>query len=177
MPQKMQDIVKRKDVMPPQEAIPGQAAEQMPAPYEVAPEAGIERPSEVMPQGPVVAEQPVPTMPVPQAAPVPAMPVKSPTLEKIEDILEEDLEQIYFQMPPQKQVEFNAVGQETAGKIEGILRGVKINVRKILELIIHWLKIIPGVNKFFLEQEAKIKTDEILKLKGEQNKNIGELKH
>jgi len=29
----------------------------------------------------------------------------------------------------------------------------------------NWLKLIPGVNKFFLEQEAKIKTDEVLKLK------------
>ena len=36
--------------------------------------------------------------------------------------------------------------------------------RKILKLIRSWLKLIPGVNKFFLEQEAKIKTDKIVDL-------------
>jgi len=34
-----------------------------------------------------------------------------------------------------------------------------------------WLKILPGVNKFFLEQEAKIKTDKILALKNKNNQN------
>jgi hypothetical protein len=95
-------------------------------------------------------------------------PAKSQVLEKIEDILEEDLEQIYFQMPPQKQAEFNKVGEETATQIELLLHGVKIQVRKILDLIVRWLKIIPGINKYFLEQEAKIKTDELLKLRSEQ---------
>jgi hypothetical protein len=33
-----------------------------------------------------------------------------------------------------------------------------------LKLIREWLLIIPGVNKYFLEQEAKIKTDKIQQL-------------
>lgn len=101
----------------------------------------------------------------PTIAPPAISAVKSPALEKIEDILEEDLEQIYFQMPPEKQAEFNKVGIETATKIALLLGDVKIKVKKILELITAWLKIIPGVNKYFLRQESKIKTDKILELK------------
>ena len=102
--------------------------------------------------------------PYPAAAPA-ALPAKSPVLEKIEDVLEEDLEQIYFQMPAEKQAEFAQAGEETASKIAMILSGVKIKVKKILELVVGWLKMIPGVNQYFLEQEAKIKTDKILELK------------
>ena len=36
---------------------------------------------------------------------------------------------------------------------------------KIIDVIKKWLSIIPGINKFFLEQEAKIKTDKIMELK------------
>jgi hypothetical protein len=45
-------------------------------------------------------------------------------------------------------------------------------VKKILALIRDWLKLIPGVNRFFLEQEAKIKTDKIL-LAAEEKKQQG----
>jgi len=50
-------------------------------------------------------------------------------------------------------------------KINTLLDKAKINLGKIASLIRKWLSIIPGVNKFFLEQEAKIKADEIMKLK------------
>jgi hypothetical protein len=33
---------------------------------------------------------------------------------------------------------------------------------------LQWLKLLPGVNRFFLEQEAKIKTDRIIHLKKTQ---------
>ena len=49
------------------------------------------------------------------------------------------------------------------------MQQTKIQVKKIFILIISWLKIIPGVNKFFLEQEAKIKADRILDLKNRQD--------
>ena len=45
-----------------------------------------------------------------------------------------------------------------------MVRGFRVKVKRVLELIYEWLKTIPGVNKFFLEQEAKIKTDEIMEL-------------
>ena len=89
---------------------------------------------------------------------------KSEDLVKIEKILEDDLESFYFSMSPEKQQVFKARGEETASKIEKMMEAGKIIARKILKLIRAWLKIIPGVNKFFLEQEAKIKTDRIVSL-------------
>ncbi len=84
---------------------------------------------------------------------------------QIEKILQDDLEEVYINLPPDKQKEFKAVGEQTANEINSLLERVKVKVKKIINLIKKWLSIIPGVNKFFLEQEAKIKTDEIMKLK------------
>jgi len=101
------------------------------------------------------------TVPTTVAAPA----VKSPTFRNIENILEEDLSDVYFGMSPEKQKEFKEVGEETAGKIEKLISAVKFRTNKVFNLIKKWLKIIPGINKFFLEQEAKIKTDKILNLR------------
>jgi hypothetical protein len=94
--------------------------------------------------------------------PMVAPPPKSGTLVKIEKILEEDLEDFYFSMPPEQQKAFKEKGEETASAIENMVRAGKAIGRKILKLIRAWLKMIPGVNKFFLEQEAKIKTDKVM---------------
>ena len=84
---------------------------------------------------------------------------------QVEGILEDGLEDVFRKMPPEKQEEFKKAGEETAARISRLLASAKVKARKILSLIINWLKIIPGVNRFFLEQEAKIKTDRILELK------------
>jgi hypothetical protein len=105
------------------------------------------------------------------AAPVLARPVKSVISEyeerekQIENFLARDLEEIYLGLPLEKQVEFRKEGEETARKINKLLEKTKINLGKIVNLIRKWLSLIPGVNKFFLEQEAKIKADEIVKLR------------
>jgi hypothetical protein len=39
-----------------------------------------------------------------------------------------------------------------------------IKAKEVLKLIVIWLRFIPHVNKYFLEQESKIKTDKILDL-------------
>lgn len=83
---------------------------------------------------------------------------------KVEAMLADGLDDVYVKMTPQKQQEFKKVGEETASKISLILQSTKVQVKKIFELITKWLKVIPGVNKFFLEQEAKIKTDHILEI-------------
>ncbi len=108
-----------------------------------------------------------PELPSAPAVTAPISPAKSPVLEKIEDVLEEDLEDIYFQLPQEKQAEFAQKGEQTANQIEILLGHVKVNFGKILDLIKNWLRFIPGVNKYFLEQEAKIKTDKIIKIKEE----------
>ncbi|MFA5358800.1 MAG: hypothetical protein WC310_03200 [Patescibacteria group bacterium] len=96
---------------------------------------------------------------------------KDETLENIEDILEDDLEQVYANLPEEKKQEFKIEGEKTAYAIRGVLSSVRIKARRIFRLIASWLKIVPGINKFFLEQEAKIKTDEILDLVDEEKKN------
>ena len=93
---------------------------------------------------------------------------KSKTLMEIEQIMEEDLEKAYIKLSPELQKEFREKGEDTAWKIEIVLMKVKVKAQEIFELIRKWLKIIPGINRFFLEQEAKIKTDQIMALK---NKN------
>lgn len=89
---------------------------------------------------------------------------KSETLKEIENILSEGLETVYQTLPEAMKEQFKKKGEETASKIEKIISQAKIAVNKILKLIYNWLKMIPGVNKFFLEQESKIKTDKILAL-------------
>jgi len=85
--------------------------------------------------------------------------------KKIENILAKNMEEIYLNMPPDKQKEFKTAGEEAAREINGLLDKTKLKVKKIIGIIRKWLSIIPGVNKFFLEQESKIKADEIMKIK------------
>jgi len=160
----IQDIKKKLEKPQDPENVIQPEKQEIPAPLEIekkyeampSPEVKVEKIEEAL-----KAVMPTPTM----AAPAGAIPIKSPVLEKIEDVLEEDLEDIYFQMPAEKQAAFKEVGEVTASKIAVLLGTVKVQVKKILSLIIEWLRIIPHVNKYFLEQEAKIKTDKLLDLK------------
>lgn len=93
-----------------------------------------------------------------------------PLVEKIEQILEEDLGDVYLQMTQEEQREFKGKGEETASKIRILIQQFKLRAKEILKLIKDWLTFIPGVNKYFMEQEAKIKTDKILEMAEEQKK-------
>ena len=95
----------------------------------------------------------------------PQVSVKSEALVKIENILEEDLGDVYFKMDPPRQQKFKTEGEKAAVKIEGLMKKTKVKAKKVFKLILRWLKNIPGVNRLFLKQEAKIKTDKILRLK------------
>ena len=83
----------------------------------------------------------------------------------IDAILSEGLNEIFLSMRAAEQKAFAKKGEETVAKINELLNGARVKINKIISLIKNWLKMIPGVNKFFLEQEAKIKADKILKLK------------
>jgi len=105
------------------------------------------------------------------AAAMAARPIKSVISEyeerekQIENFLARGLEDVYLGLSLEKQLEFRVKGEETAKKINKLLEKTRINVGKIIKLIKKWLALIPGVNKYFLEQEAKIKADEIIKLR------------
>jgi hypothetical protein len=83
----------------------------------------------------------------------------------IDSILAEGLNEIFLKMPPADQAKFKKQGEETVVKINKLLSQTRIQVNKIINLIRKWLQLIPGVNKFFLEQEAKLKADKIIRLK------------
>lgn len=87
---------------------------------------------------------------------------KSERLAAIEKTLSQGLEQIYFGLDQAAQAAVKRAGEETARKIETLLESGKFAAKKILHLIRAWLAKIPGANKFFLEQESKIKTDRIM---------------
>lgn len=111
----------------------------------------------------VSAEKDLPG-PKPAPTPTPSPAAKSATLKNIENILQEDLEDIFFNMDQAHRRMFKAEGERTSLQIEKVLSLGKSVTVKVLELIQKWLRLIPGVNKFFIEQEAKIKTDKIIKL-------------
>lgn len=83
----------------------------------------------------------------------------------IDAYLAEGLEDTFLAMPPAKQQEFKKAGEETVQKINVLLDAAKVNVNKIVSLIKKWLSLIVGVNRFYLDQEAKIKADKIINLK------------
>jgi len=83
----------------------------------------------------------------------------------IDNVLAEGLNEIFLKMNAAEQKEFKKKGEETVLKINELLGKTKVKVNKIIDLIKAWLKLIPGINKFFLEQEAKIKADKIMKIK------------
>ena len=85
--------------------------------------------------------------------------------EVIDKILSEGLNDIFLEMTKEQQKQFQEKGEETVKKITLLLREAKVKVNRIVELIKNWLKLIPGVNKFFLEQETKLKVDKIMKMK------------
>ena len=103
---------------------------------------------------------------------------KDEVTEEIENIMEEGLEDAYKELTPVQKQEFKIKGEETALKIRNLIRQGKAKVKEIFQLILEWLEELPGVNKFFLEQEAKIKADKIMsvekKEKAEKDINIKE---
>ncbi len=79
--------------------------------------------------------------------------------------MEDGLNDSYQRLSPVAKQEFKLKGERAASQIRELLKSTHVKVKKILRLILDWLRMLPGVNHFFLEQEAKIKTDKIIALK------------
>ncbi len=126
--------------------------------------AAAEKTQEI--EQPQTVESPdVPVVNEPATTPIVAVSAVSqldPLTQRVQSILEEDLTDMYLSLSPADQQVFKQKGEETLSKIRVLLNQTKVNAKKIFQLIREWLKVIPGVNRFFLEQEAKIKTDKIL---------------
>ena len=94
--------------------------------------------------------------------------VKDEMTLRIEKVMEAGLEDAFKALTPLQKQEFKIKGEQTAWKIRQLLKKTKVKIKEIFKLLLEWLKILPGVNKFFLEQEAKIKADLIVALKNKQ---------
>ena len=102
------------------------------------------------------------------AQPLPVSAWQEERARAIDNILAEGLNEIFLQLKPDEQRAFKKKGEETVKEINSLLDKTRLRVEKIIALIRAWLKMIPGVNKFFLEQEVKIKADKIMKLRNKK---------
>lgn len=146
--------------------------EQLPKPPEIEPrpDQTLERPTADEPS----SEQPqirpstlTPTLEPPTAlAPAP----KSDLRREIDAVMTEDLEDVFTLLDEQQRIVFKQKGEETASAIEQLITTAKLTVKKLLHLIRDWLKTIPKVNAFFLEQMTKIKTDRMIEISDKQGK-------
>lgn len=153
---------------PPVVEVGGEVAEVAEATEVEKQEDKTEQPTQVVEQVPLSP----PPAPVPVAIPKPP---KDRLVKEIEEVLEEDLKELYLAMPKEKQAAFKAKGEETISLVSQLVRVAHVNVKKIFQLIRAWLKMIPGVNRYFLEQEAKIKTDKIILVSEEEKKRGSQL--
>ena len=83
-------------------------------------------------------------------------------LAEIEEIMSDGLADVYSTLDSKQQQEVKEEGEKAANEIESIIEQGVVVAKKILNILRDWLKIIPGVNKYFLEQESKLKTDKIM---------------
>lgn len=145
---------------------------------EAAPEFEIAK--EQAEKQPAVAKETAPKEPsAPAAMPVkikkiikPVPVVRDEMTVKVEKILSAGLEDTYAKLSPVARQEFKLKGEQTAVKIRELLQSAKIKVKKIFNLILQWLSLLPNINRFFLEQEAKIKTDRVIELKKQAEEKI-----
>ncbi len=91
---------------------------------------------------------------------------------KIEKILEEGLQDAYQEMSVVQKQEFKIKGEQTAFEIRRLMGETHIKIKSIFRLILEWLRMLPGVNRFFLEQEAKIKTDKLISIHEQQKHRL-----
>lgn len=85
-------------------------------------------------------------------------------LTKVEAILSDNMDNIFLSMDLASQAKFKAKGEEVAIAIANILQKTKVQIKNVIALIVDWLRLIPHVNKYYLEQEAKLKADALLHL-------------
>jgi len=141
--------------------------------FEASKESGRETGAELESEKMMEREPAAPIIPIstrPTRGAVPS--VRDQLTVKVEKILESGLKDTYEKLAPIAQQEFKIQGEETASKIRELLSAAKVKVKKIFQLILEWLMLLPNINRFFLEQEAKIKTDKIIELRKREEEKI-----
>ena len=85
---------------------------------------------------------------------------KDALVSKVESVLSDGLEDEFKKMPKPAQDSFRREGEELAVRLKQMLGRGKADTALAQKEIMRWLRGIPDVNALFLEQAAKIKTDE-----------------
>ena len=128
-------------------------------------EASVEREIDSIPQQ---NDRPVSASPIAQPAVQYAAPAQAAVdprvkmLKDVEGILSDGLGDVYKALPKDRQFIFRQKGEEIANKITDMIIYGKAKVKEIWKLVTDWLGGLPGMNKYFLEQEIKIKTDRVM---------------
>lgn len=89
---------------------------------------------------------------------------QSKILKDVEKMLSDGLKDVYAALPPERKVLFKTQGEQVARVITDRIMNHHVDVKEIWTLTSAWLGNLPGVNKYFLEQEIKIKTDQLIGL-------------
>lgn len=108
-----------------------------------------------------------------QAAPTPVVTAasrKDPMVADVERVLEDGMAETYAALPANAKQKFRVTGEQAATRIGKMLSRGSLKFKDIWKLIRDWLRVIPGVSRFFVEQEAKIKTDRIIRLAEKQKR-------
>jgi len=120
-----------------------------------------------------VETQPAPVVAAAPQAVTPVASDKSETRIKIEKILEEDLTEVYQNLPDKAKARFISEGEQTANKLETLIAKAKLTVQLAVLLLRKWLRGLPGVGQFFIEQVVKIKADRLLELMNQAKHVLG----
>lgn len=97
---------------------------------------------------------------------------KPELLEHIEGLLSENLEELYLSLPDAEKIKFKTEGEKISQEIIKIMYNSKLHeedrFQKVHDTIREWLFILSqslqNLNEFFIENEAKIKTEKIIHL-------------
>lgn len=120
----------------------------------------------------------------PKAAPAPSsssnlgarsseLPAKDKYRVRVERVLEQNLWELYLALPQASREAFKAKGEAAAAALRSAMESKSVRPAQVLAPVHRWLKTIPHVNPYFLEQEAKIKTDLVMALVDERRKEEG----
>lgn len=151
----------------------------IPKPQEQAPKPRIEIPKEkektfefVVPKGAeekIKPGEPLPVVQLPKMPLAAAPKAEEKELEhKIQRILSEDIVDLYKNLPDEQKRVVLREGKYTIRTLIELVRRAKCRAKEIVELIRRWLQKIPGINRFFAEQEAKIKAQKIMMLRSKK---------
>lgn len=88
---------------------------------------------------------------------------------EIERKLEDGLWEAYKSMDPGLRARFKAEGERIAAVAREGIRSGKLAAQTLLEMIVNWLRMIPRVNGWFLVQDAKLKTDALIRMAKERS--------